>query len=50
MTCGYQNLHLYLLEAMKQLVMPPATVFRTNGVDIDHIVGTVLKMRHTIEA
>lgn len=24
-TCGYQNLHLYLWEAMKLLVMPPAT-------------------------
>lgn len=25
MTCGYQNLHLYLWEAMKLLIMPPAT-------------------------
>jgi hypothetical protein len=25
MTCGYQNLHLYLWEAMKMLMMPPAT-------------------------
>ena len=25
MTCGYHNLHLYLWEAMKLLVMPPAT-------------------------
>jgi hypothetical protein len=24
-TCGYQNLHLYLWEAMKLLIMPPAT-------------------------
>jgi len=27
-TCGYQNLHLYLLEAMKNLVMPTATMLR----------------------
>jgi hypothetical protein len=25
MTCGYQNLHLYLWEAFKLLIMPPAT-------------------------
>lgn len=25
MTCGYQNLHLYIWEAMKLLIMPPAT-------------------------
>lgn len=24
LTCGYQNLHIYLLEAMKQLIMPSA--------------------------
>jgi len=30
MTCGYQNLHLYLWEAMKLLLMPPATQLR-NG-------------------
>jgi hypothetical protein len=25
LTCGYQNLHLYLWEAMKLLIFPPAT-------------------------
>lgn len=26
LTCGYQNLHIYLLEAMKQLIMPSAAM------------------------
>ena len=28
LTCGYQNVHLYLWEAMKLLLMPPATELR----------------------
>ena len=26
LTCGYQNLHIYLLEAMKHLIMPTAAM------------------------
>lgn len=29
MTCGYQNVHLYLWEAMKLLIFPPATQLRS---------------------
>ena len=31
LTCGYNNLHIYLMEAMKQLVMPSAAMMRANG-------------------
>lgn len=47
-TCGYQNLHLYIWEAMKALVMPSATVLRTHGTNVDHIVSSVLRMRHDV--
>ncbi len=45
MTCGYQNLHLYLWEAMKLLIMPPATQLRSHTIDYKHIVSKVLQMR-----
>ena len=45
MTCGYQNLHLYLWEAMKLLIMPPATQLRNGTMDYKHIVQKVLAMR-----
>jgi hypothetical protein len=35
---------------MKALVMPSATVLRTHGTNVDHIVSIVLKMRSEIEA
>jgi hypothetical protein len=38
MTCGYQNLHLYLWEAMKLLIMPPATQLRNGTIDYKNIV------------
>ena len=38
MTCGYQNLHLYLWEAMRLLIMPPATQLRNGTMDYKHIV------------
>lgn len=38
MTCGYQNLHLYLWEAMKLLIMPPATQLRNHTIDYRNIV------------
>jgi hypothetical protein len=38
MTCGYHNLHLYLWEAMKLLVMPPATQLRNKSIDYKAIV------------
>src|SRR5438105_12566805 len=31
-TCGYQNLHLYLWEAMKLLIFPPATLLRNESM------------------
>lgn len=49
MTCGYQNLHLYLWEAMKLLLMPPATHLRNGNEDYKHIVQQVMKMRPLIQ-
>lgn len=34
-TCGYQNLHLYIWEAMKQLMMPSAAQLRSFEGDFD---------------
>ena len=50
LTCGYQNLHIYLLEAMKQLIMPSAAMLQANDGNFDDIVNTVLRMRPDIEA
>ena len=50
LTCGYQNLHIYLLEAMKQLIMPTAAMLQANNGNFDDIVNSVLRMRPHIEA
>lgn len=44
MTYGYTNLHLYLHEAMKQMVMPSASMMRKQGGDFQAIVAKVLAM------
>lgn len=49
-TVGYQNLHLYLLEAMKRLIMPTATMMQRAGGDYKSIVAAVLKMAPETEA
>lgn len=49
MTCGYQNLHLYLWEAMKLLIMPPATQLRNHSMDYKSIVKKVLQIRPNIQ-
>lgn len=49
-TVGYQNLHLYLWEAMKLLIMPPATQLRNQSIDHRAIVAKVLKCRPEISA
>ena len=49
LTCGYQNLHIYLLEAMKQLIMPSAAMLQANDGKFDDIVNAVLRMRPDIE-
>ena len=41
-TVGYQNLHLYLWEAMKRLMMPTATMMRANDGDFKSIIAAVL--------
>lgn len=48
-TCGYQNLHLYLWEAFKLLIMPPATQLRNHTMEYKHIVANVLKLRPHIQ-
>lgn len=45
LTCGYQNLHLYLWEAMKLLVFPSANDIRNHHNAYKQIVSTVLRMR-----
>jgi hypothetical protein len=47
-TVGYTNLHLYLWEAMKLLVMPTATQLRRRMVTHKHIVANVLQCRPDI--
>jgi len=49
-TVGYQNLHLYLWEAMKLLIMPPAIQLRNRSIDHKAIVAKVLKCRPEITA
>jgi hypothetical protein len=49
-TVGYTNLHLYLWEAMKLLIMPPATQLRNEMIDHRAIVAKVLKCRPEITA
>lgn len=48
LTCGYQNLHLYLWEAMKQMVMPPASAIRSRDGDFKSIVKMIIAMSHEI--
>jgi len=49
-TVGYTNLHLYLLEAMKLLVMPTAVELRKEMTSHKSIVARVLKCRPEIIA
>ena len=49
-TVGYQNIHLYLWEAMKLLIMPPAPALRRGDVNYKDIVARVLKCRPEIKA
>merc|ERR1712127_368183 len=49
-TVGYQNLHLYLWEAMKLLIMPPATQLRNGQINHKAIVAKVLSCRPEIKA
>lgn len=50
LTCGYQNLHIYLLEAMKHLIMPTAAMLTAADGNFDDIVNMVLRIRPDIEA
>ena len=50
LTCGYTNLHIYLLEAMKQLIMPSAKMMTAAGGDFSDIINAVLKLRPHIKA
>ena len=50
LTCGYTNLHIYLHEAMKLLIMPTAAMLTAAGGDFDDIVNSVLRMRPDLEA
>ena len=49
-TVGYQNMHLYLWEAMKLLIMPPATQLRNGQINHKAIVAKVLSCRPEIKA
>lgn len=50
LTVGYQNLYLYLWEAMKLLIMPTAMHLRSRVADHKGIVAKVLKCRPDINA
>lgn len=47
-TVGYNNLHIYLAEAMKLLIMPSAIELRRKKLDHKAIVAKVLKCRPDI--
>jgi hypothetical protein len=47
-TVGYRNIHLYLWEAMKQLVMPPAQRIRSKEVQSRQIIQNILRIKHEI--
>lgn len=49
-TVGYQNLHIYLQEAFKLLIMPQATQLRKGFINHRAIVANVLKCRPDIAA
>lgn len=49
-TVGFQNLHIYLWEAMKRLMMPTAAMMRMHDGDFKSIVAGVLKVAPEIEA
>jgi hypothetical protein len=49
-TCGYSKLHLYLWEAMKQLIMPTAKQMREADGDFESIVAGVLQMAPAVTA
>jgi hypothetical protein len=48
-TFGYQNLHLYLMEAMKQMVMPISTEIELTKDAYKRIVNLVVSMSDDIE-
>ena len=49
-TVGFQNLHLYLWEAMKKLIMPTAAMMNAANGDYSSIVAAVLKMAPYLES
>jgi len=49
-TVGYQNLHLYLWQAMKNLQMPTAAMIREADGDLKSIVAGVLNVALDIES
>lgn len=50
LTFGYTNLHLFIWEAMKLLLMPTAVQLRNKTVDYKSIVQQVLHVKGDIEA
>jgi len=49
-TIGYKKLHLYLWEAMKQLVMPSASQIREADGDFEAIVRGIIRLSPEITA
>jgi hypothetical protein len=50
MTIGYTNLHIYLREAFRLLIMPNAMTLQTRGITHKDIVLEVLKHSNLILA
>jgi len=48
LTVGYKNVHLYLWEAMQQLLMPPAHEIRIGRLNFENIVQRVMIAREDI--
>ncbi|CDW84041.1 pyridine nucleotide-disulphide oxidoreductase family protein [Stylonychia lemnae] len=49
LTVGYQNLHLYIWEAMRMLIMPAAAQLRNQSLTYQDIVRAVLRSRPFIK-
>ena len=49
MTCGYRNLHIYMYEAMRKLMMPTASQLKGVAGDPSLIVNRILHIKSGIE-
>ena len=49
MTCGYKNIHIYILEAMKKMIIPTAAQLKAVEGSPKSIIARVLAIKPNIE-